>query len=204
MYNIIYETSYQSRFDARYWMLGAGALGRPRGMVWGRRRDRGWDGWMTSLTWWTWVWARSRSWCWIGKPGVLQSTVLQSDDWTTSLVPWNKSMTNLQHIQKQKHHFADKGLYSQSHDISSSHVQMWEVDHKEGWALKKGCFWIAVLEKTLESPLDSKEIKPVNPKGNQPCIPIGRTVAEALILWPPHAKSWLIGKDPDARKDWRQ
>ena len=115
-----------------------------------------------------------------------------------------KAMTNLQRIQKQKHHFAEKGLYSQSHNTSSSHVQMWEVDHKEGWALKKGCFWIAVLEQTLESPLDSKEIKPVNPKGNQPCIPIGRTVAEALILWPPHAKSWLIGKDPDARKDWRQ
>ena len=81
---------------------------------------------------------------------------------------------------------------------------MWELDHKEGWALKKWCFWIAVLEKTLEIPLDSKEIKPPNPKDNQPWILIGRTVDEALILWPPDAKSRLIGKDPDAGKDWRQ
>ena len=82
---------------------------------------------------------------------------------------------------------------------------MWELDHKEGWVLKNWCFWI-VLDKTLESPLDCKEIKPVHPKGNQSWIIIGRTVAEAEtpILWPPDAKSWLIGKDPDAGKDWRQ
>ena len=80
-----------------------------------------------------------------------------------------KAMTNLQHIQKQKHHFADKGLYSQSHSFSNSHVQMWELGHKEGWALKNWHFWIVLLEKTLDSPLDSKVmIKPVNPKGNQP------------------------------------
>ena len=81
---------------------------------------------------------------------------------------------------------------------------MWELDHKEGWAPKNWCFWTVGLEKTLESPLDSKEIKSVNPKGNQPGIFIGRTNAEAPILWPPDAKSWLIGKDLDAGKDWRQ
>ena len=81
---------------------------------------------------------------------------------------------------------------------------MWELDHKEGWAPKNLCFWVVVLEKTLESPLNSKEIKPVNPIGNQPWIFIGRTDGEVLILWPLDAKSWLIGKDPDAGKDWWQ
>ena len=81
---------------------------------------------------------------------------------------------------------------------------MWDLDHKGGWALKNWYFQIVVLEKTLESPLDSKEIKPVNPKRNQPWIFIGRTDAEALILWPPDEKSRLIGKDPDAGKGWRQ
>ena len=83
---------------------------------------------------------------------------------------------------------------------------MWELDHKESWAPKNWCFWTVVLEKTLESPLDCKEIKQVNPKGNQSWIFIGRTDAEAetLILWPPDAKNWFIGKDPDAGKDWRQ
>ena len=83
---------------------------------------------------------------------------------------------------------------------------MWELDHKEDWALKIWCFWIAVLEKILESPLDCKEIKPVNPKGNQPWIFIRRTDAEAEtpILWPPDEKNRLIGKDPDAGKDWRR
>ena len=83
---------------------------------------------------------------------------------------------------------------------------MWELAHKEGWALKNWCFQTVVLEETLESPLDCKEIKPVSPKGNQPWVLIGRTVAEAEvpILWPPDVKSWFIGKDPDAGKDWRQ
>ena len=90
--------------------------------------------------------------------------------------------------------------------FSSSHVQLWESDHKEGWVLTDWCFWIGVMEKTLESPLDSEAIKPVHPKGNQSWIFIGRTdaEAEALILWPPDVKSRLIGKDPDAGKDWRQ
>ena len=84
--------------------------------------------------------------------------------------------------------------------FSSSHVQMWELSHKEGWAPKNSCFWTAVLEKSLESHLDCKEIKPVHPKGNQCWM----TDAGVLILWPPHVKSRLIGKDPDAEKDWRQ
>ena len=83
---------------------------------------------------------------------------------------------------------------------------MWELEHKESWGLKSWCFWTVVLEKTLESPLDCKEIKPVNPKGNQPWIFIWRTdaEAEAPILWPPDAKNWFIGKDPDGGKGWRQ
>ena len=86
------------------------------------------------------------------------------------------------------------------------HVCMWELDYKESWALKNWCFWTVVLEKTLESPLDYQEIQPVNPKGNQSWIFIGRTDAEGEtpILWPPDVKNWLIGKDFDAGKDWRQ
>ena len=97
-------------------------------------------------------------------------------------------------------------IANQSCGFSSSHVWMWELDYKESWALKNWCFWTMVLEKTLENPLDCKEIKPVNPKGNQSWIFIGSTDAEAEtpILWPPDVKNWLIGKDPDAGKDWKQ
>ena len=111
-----------------------------------------------------------------------------------------------QHIKKQRHYFANKGPSSQSYGFSSSHVWMCELDYKESWAPKNWCFWTLVLEKTLESPWDSKEIQPIHPKGNQSWIFIGRTNAEAepLILWPPDAKSWLIWKDPDAGKDWRR
>ena len=111
-----------------------------------------------------------------------------------------KAMTDI--VLKSRDHFANKGLYSQNYGFSSSHVRMWELDHKEGWALKNSCFWTVVLERTLESPLDCKEIKPVNPKGKQPWIFIGRNDAKASILWSPDAKSQLIGKDPDAGKDW--
>ena len=109
-----------------------------------------------------------------------------------------------QHVKKQRHYFADKGPSSQGYGFSSNHVWMWELDHKEGWVLKNWCFWTVVLEKTLESPLDCKEIQPVHPKGSQSWI--GRTdaEAEAPILWPSNVKSWLIRKDPDAGKDWRQ
>ena len=120
------------------------------------------------------------------------------------LAPWKKSYDQpRQHIKKQRHHFADKDLYS-SKLFSGSHVWMWELYHKEGWVPKNWCLQIVVLEKTLESPLDSKKIQPVNPKGNQSWIFIRRTDAEAPILWPHDVKGWLIGKDPDAGKDWRQ
>ena len=102
-----------------------------------------------------------------------------------------------QHIKQYRHHFADKGPSSQSYGFSSYHIWMWELDYKESWAQKNWCFWTVVLEETLESPLDSQEIKPVNPKGNQPWIVTRRTEAEAEapILWPSDAKNWLIGKD---------
>ena len=111
-----------------------------------------------------------------------------------------------QHIKKQGHYFANKGPSSQSYCFSSNHVWMWELDQKESWVLKNWCFWTVVLEKTLESPLNCKEIQPVHPKGNQSWIFIGRTDAEAEtpILWPPESKNWLIWKDPDAGKDWKQ
>ena len=111
-----------------------------------------------------------------------------------------------QHIKKQRHYFANKGLSSQSYGFSSSHAWMWELDYKESWALNNWCFWTVVLEKTLESPLDCKEIQLVSHKGNQSWIFIGRTdvEAETPVLWPPHTKCWLIGKDPDAGRDWRQ
>ena len=104
------------------------------------------------------------------------------------------------------HYFANKGPSRQGYGFSNSHVWMWKLDHKEGWALKNWCFQTVVLEKTLESLLDCKEIKLVNPKGNQPWILIGRTDAEAepAIFWPPDARSWLTGKDLDAGKNWRQ
>ena len=121
--------------------------------------------------------------------------------------PWKESHDKpKQHIKKQRHHFANKGLYNQTYDFSSIHVRMWELDHKEGWELKNWGFQTVVLEKTLKSPLDSEEVKPVNSKGNQSWIFIGRTdvEAEAPILWSPDAKNWLIGKDCDAGKDWKQ
>ena len=111
------------------------------------------------------------------------------------LAPCKKSYDQpRQRIKKQKHYFANKGLSSQSCGFSSSHVRMWELDNKENWALKNYCFWTVVLEKTLESPLDSKDIQPVNPKGNQSWIFIGRTDAdaEAPIPWLPDTKNWLI------------
>ena len=120
-----------------------------------------------------------------------------------------KAMTNLDSILKSRDiTFANIGLSSQSYGFSSSHVWMWELDYKERWAQKNWCFWTVVLEKTLESPLDSREIQPVHPKGNQSWVFTGRTDAEAetIILWPPDVKNyWLMGrKDPDAGKDWRQ
>ena len=117
------------------------------------------------------------------------------------LTPWNKR-TNLENIKKQRLYFANKGLTSQRCGFSSSHVWMWELDYKESWAPKNWCFWTVVLEKTLESPLDCKEIHPIHPKGNQSWMFIGRTDAkvETPLLWPPDVKNWFIWKDPDAGK----
>ena len=111
-----------------------------------------------------------------------------------------------QHMKKQRCYSANKGPSSQSYGFSSSHVWMWKLDYKESWALKNWCFWTVVLEKTLESPLDCKEIQPVHSEGDQSWIFIGRTNAEAetAILWPPDAKNWLIWKDPDIGRDWGQ
>ena len=107
-----------------------------------------------------------------------------------------------QHIKKQRHYFVNTGPSSQGFGFSNSHVWMWELDYKESWAPTNWCFWTVVFEKTLESPLDFKEIQPVHPKGNQSWVFIARTdvEAETPIFWPPDAKSWLIWKDPAARK----
>ena len=139
----------------------------------------------------------------------LGSKITADDDCSREIKRWllleSKAMTNLDSILKnQRHYFADKGQSSQSYGFSSSHIWMWELYYKESWEPKNWCFWTVVLEKTLESPLDSKEIQLVHPKGNQSWIFIGRTDAEAEtpILWPSYVKNWLIGKDPDAGKDW--
>ena len=123
------------------------------------------------------------------------------------LIPWKESYDQLrEHIKKQRHYFANKGLSSQGYGFSSCHVWMWELDCEESWALKNWCFWTVVLEKTLESPLGCKEIQQVHPIGNQSWVFIGRTDAEAEtpVLWPPDGKSWLIGKYPHAGRDWGQ
>ena len=123
------------------------------------------------------------------------------------LTPWKKNYDqSRQYIKKQRHYFVNKSLSSQGYGFSSSHLWMWELDCEESWAPKNWCFWTVMLEKTHESPLDCKEIQPVHPKGDQSWVFIGRTDAEAEtpILWPPDGKSWLIGKDPEAGRDWGQ
>ena len=123
------------------------------------------------------------------------------------LTPWKKSYDKpRQHIKKQRHYLADKNPFSQSYHFSISHVWMWELDYKESLAPKNWCFWSVVLEKTLESPLDCKEIQPVHPKGDQSWAFFGRNdaKAETPVLWPPHATSWLIRKDSDVGRDWGQ
>ena len=125
-------------------------------------------------------------------------------NWKT-LAPWKKSYDQPRwHIKKQRHYFANKDPSSQSYGFSSGHVWMWELDYKESWALENWCFWTVVMEKTLESPLDCKDIQPIHPKGSQSWIFIGRTdvEAEAPILWPPDVINWLIWRDPDAGNDW--
>ena len=135
--------------------------------------------------------------------------ITADDDWRHEikrcLLPGRKAITNLDNVLKSRD-VADKGLSSQSYGFSSSHVWMWELGYKESWVLKNWCFWTVMLEKTLESPLDCKEIKPSNPKGDQSWKFTRRTDVEGepLILWPTDAKNWLIWKDPDAGKDWRK
>ena len=148
-----------------------------------------------------------------GHSGCLYFSGLQNH-WRWWLKPWNKRrlrlgrkvMTNLDSILKSRHYFANKGPSSQSYGFSSGHVWMWELDCEGSWMPKNWCFWTVVLEKTLESPLDCKEIQSVHPKGNQSWVFTGRANAEAEtpIPWPPHVKSWLTGKDPDAGRDWGQ
>ena len=132
------------------------------------------------------------------------------------LQPWNKKTftpwkqgyaQHRQHITKQRHYFANKGPSSQSYGFSSSHVWMWELDYEESWAPKNWCFWTVVLEKTLESPLDCKEIQSAHPKGDQSWVFIGRIDVEdetLLLSLGTDVKSWLIWKDPDTGKDWGQ
>ena len=123
------------------------------------------------------------------------------------LAPWKKSYDKpRQCIKKQRHYFADKGPSSQSYCFSSSHVWMWELDHKEVWGLKNWCFWTVVLEKTFESPLDSKEsnqliLEEISPEYSLEGLMLR---LKLLILWPPDTKCWFIKEDPDAGKDWRQ
>ena len=117
------------------------------------------------------------------------------------LTPWKESYDQpRQHLKKQRPYFANKGPSSQGYGFSCGHVWMWELDCEESWRPKNWCFWTVVLEKTLESPLDCKEIQPVHSKGDQPWDFFARNdaKAETPVLWPPHAKSWLNGKDFDA------
>ena len=149
-----------------------------------------WEHWQTLFSW------ASKSLQWWLQP------------WNSkTLTPWEKSYEQpRQHIKKQRHYFVYKGPSSQGYGFSHSRVWMWELDCKESWVQKNWCFWTVVLEKSLQSPLDCKEIQPVHPKVNQPWVFIGRTdvEAETPVLWLPETKSWLIWKDPDAGKDWRQ
>ena len=155
----------------------------------------------------------SRQECWNGLPFpspvdhvLLELSTMTHPSWV-ALHSMAHSFLELDKAVIHVIHYSDnKGLYSQRYGFSSSHVWMWELDHKEGWVPKNWCFWTVLLEKTLESPLYCKEIRQVNPKENQSWI-FTETIdaeAEAPILWPLDVKNWLIGKDPDARKYWRQ
>ena len=117
-----------------------------------------------------------------------------------------KVMTDLDSIFKSRDYFANKGLSSQGYGFSSGHIWMCELDCEESWAPENCCFWIVVLEKTLENPMDCKEIQPVHSKGDQSWVFFGKNdvKAETPVLWPPHEKSWLIGKDSHAGRDWGQ
>ena len=139
--------------------------------------------------------------CWAAKSLLMMTAAMKLKD----ICSWKKSYDKpRQHFKKQRHYFADKRPSSQRYSFSSNYVWMWGLDQKVRWVPKNKCFWTVVLEKTLESPLDHKEIQPVHPKGDQSWVFIGRIEAETPILWPPDVKNWLIGKDPDVGKDWRR
>ena len=155
------------------------------------------------ITSWQIYWKQWKQWqtlyFWAAKSLQMVTAAMNLKD-----APWKKSYDQpRQHIRWQRHYLANKGPSSQGYGFSSSHVWMWDLDHRESWALKSWFFWTVVLEKTLESPLDCNKIKPINPKENQSWIFIGRIDAEAEtpILWPPDVKNWLIRKDPDAGKE---
>ena len=149
-----------------------------------------------------------------GSSNILFSWAAKSLQMVTETMKWKDTCSSeenydkpREYMKKQRHYFADKGPHRKSSVFSSSHVWMWEMDHKEGWVLKHWCFWMVMLEKTLENPLDCKEIKPVNPKGNQSWIFIVRsdTEAEATIVWPPDVKSQLkLGKIESRRRRGQQ
>ena len=152
-------------------------------------------------------WGNSGNSDWLYFGGYQRSLQLVTAATKLKDTPWKESYDQPRlHIKKQRHYFANKGPSSQGYGFSSGHVWMWELHCEESGVLKNWCFWTVVLEKTLESRLDCKEIQSVHPKGDQSRVFIGRTDAEAEtpVLWPPHGKSWLIGKDPDARRNWGQ
>ena len=152
----------------------------------------------------SWLWLRSWTpYCKIPKsPQMVIAAMKLKDAYSSEGKLWQPR----QHIKKQRHYFANKCPSSQGYGFSSGHVWMWELDCQESWATKNWCFWTMVLEKTLESPLECKDIQPVHPKGDQSWLFTERTdvEAETPILWPPDAKSWFIWKVPDAGKDWGQ
>ena len=144
---------------------------------------------------------------WRFSPGLWNHCRWWLQPWNQVTASWQESFDKPREcIKKQRHYFANKHPDSQTYCFSSSHVWMWELDYKEGRVPKNWCFQTVVLEKTLERLLECKGMKPVNLKGNQLWILFGRTDAEAEvpIIWPPASNCWLIGKDPDAGKDWRQ
>ena len=166
-----------------------------------------WKQWLTLYFWAPKWWLQIAKW-WL-QNGDCKMVTADGDcsrEIKRRLLLGRKVITNLDSILKSRHYFVNKGPSSQGHGFSSGHVWMWDLDYKESWAPKIWCFWTVVLEKTLESPLDCKEIQPVYPKGDQSWVFIVWTdvEAETPILWPSDVKSWLIWKDPDAGKDWGQ
>ena len=163
---------------------------------------------MASPTQWMWIWMNSGSWWWTGRPGVLRFMGSQRvrHDWATELnwTPWKKGYNQpRQHIKKQRHYFANKGLSSQRYVFFSSHVRTWELDYKESWVLQNWCFWNVVLENTLQSPLDCKEINSINLKGNQPQIFFEGLMLKLKLQYFGHLMQGANG-NPSSEKDWGQ